>query len=98
MADHFVGREPMTRKTRIVIRREQKGDCEEWGRAMRKHNRVRRDDGRQPRNAAQPIGDVLLELLALYSARFPQYKIVILSPAEQLGPGSIESTPLTHPA
>ena len=66
---------------------------------MRKYNRAGTDGGRRQRqNAAQPIGDVLVELLALYSARFPQYKFVIVSPAEQLGPRRIESTPLTHPA
>jgi hypothetical protein len=29
------------------------------------------------------MDDVLQELLALYSARFPQYKIVLVSPARQ---------------
>ena len=35
----------------------------------------------------QRMDDVLQELLAQYSVRFPQYKFVIVSPARQPGPG-----------
>ena len=51
---------------------------------MRKRTRAGRNDGRRQRQSrAQPIGDVLEELLALYSARFPQFKFVIIGPANQ---------------
>lgn len=51
---------------------------------MKKGTRAGRDEGRrQPQTRAQPIGDVLEELLALYSARFPEFKFMIVGPANQ---------------
>jgi hypothetical protein len=38
----------------------------------------------------QRIDDVLDELLAQFSAQFPQFKIVVLSPTDALGPGGME--------
>jgi hypothetical protein len=47
----------------------------------------------------QRIDDVLDELLALYSVRFPQLKIVIVGRTDDFGPGGIDGlASLSHPA
>jgi hypothetical protein len=65
---------------------------------MARNSKPTDDEACSRRNGAELIGDVLTELLAEYSARFPQLKIVILGPADQIGPDYIESASLAHPA
>lgn len=58
---------------------------------MRK-NTAACDDGHQDKRRAgvQRIDDVLEELLAQYSVRFPQFKIVIAGRTDDFGPGGID--------
>jgi hypothetical protein len=60
-----------------------------------------RDDGhhdKQP-TRVQRIDEVLEELLAQYSVRFPQFKLVIVGRTDEFGPGGIDGVPsLSHPA
>ena len=60
-----------------------------------------RGEGRQQSGSAgvQRIDEVLDELLAQFSVRFPQFKLVILSRTEDFGPGgNDEVASLGHPA
>jgi hypothetical protein len=66
---------------------------------MRKDNTAGTSGERYHRpSETWPIADVLGELLAAYSARFPQFKFVIVGPADSRGPDHIESTSMTRPA
>jgi hypothetical protein len=57
------------------------------GPAMRKNTNALRDKAQQPDKrptGPRPIDDVLAEFLARYSAQFPQLKIVIVSPMDNV--------------
>ena len=60
-----------------------------------------RDNGHQDKRwgGVQRIDDVLEELLAQYSVRFPQLKVVIVGRTDDFGPGGSDRlAPLSHPA
>lgn len=67
---------------------------------MRNHSFRDRDRQQNERSAGrQRIDEVLDELLAQFSVRFPQFKLVILSRTDDFGPGGNDETAsLGHPA
>lgn len=67
---------------------------------MRHHSFLRSDGRRQERQpVVQRVDELLDELLAQFSVRFPQFKLVIVSRTDDFRPGGNDETaPLGHPA
>jgi hypothetical protein len=55
-------------------------------------------DGLQEAEEVRRISDVLDDLLAAYSAQFPQFKFVLVSPADSPGSDRLEAARMTPPA
>ena len=55
-------------------------------------------DVRQRSEEALRINDILDDLLAAYSAQFPQFKFVLVSPADSPGSDRLEAARMTPPA